>query len=59
MWLSTLEAVQYTGCSRTEVYEALQTGELVGSQKGKRGKWRIHVTDLDRWMRRNQAADVA
>jgi excisionase family DNA binding protein len=55
VWLSVHESSQHTGCSKTEIYEALQTGDLIGSQKNKGGKWRVHVHDLDRWMRRNQA----
>lgn len=58
MWLSVQESIQYTGCSKNEIYVALQSGELLGSQKGKGGKWRVHIHDLDVWMRRNQA-DVA
>lgn len=51
VWLSVDEAHQRTGVSKTELYTALQTGDLVGTQRGKNHKWRIHVEDLDTWMR--------
>lgn len=52
VWLSVTEAQRYTGIAKTSLYEALQTGELAGSQRGgKRGKWRIHMNDIDAWMR--------
>lgn len=51
MWLSVVEAQRYTGVAKTTIYAALQTGDLLGSQRGKNGKWRIHVGDLDTWMR--------
>lgn len=53
-WLTVDEVEQYTGVSKTEVYIALQTAELPGSQRAKGGKWRIHRDDLDAWMRRGQ-----
>lgn len=51
VWLTVDEARQRTGVSKTELYEALQVGDLVGTQRGKHAKWRVHVDDLDRWMR--------
>lgn len=51
VWLTADEATQVTGVSRTEIYAALQSKELVGYQRTKNGKWRIHVDDSDRWMR--------
>lgn len=51
VWLTVDEARQRTGVSKTELYEALQTRELVGTQRSKNAKWRIHIDDLDKWMR--------
>lgn len=51
VWLSVEEARQYTGVSARELYAALQVGELVGTQRARRKKWRIHVDNLDAWMR--------
>jgi excisionase family DNA binding protein len=50
-WLSTTEAAAHTGVSERELYEALRTRELTGSQRAKGRKWRVHRDDLDRWMR--------
>ncbi len=50
-WLTVDEVRQMSGEGRTRVYEALQTGELVGTQRSARGKWRIHVDAVDAWMR--------
>jgi len=53
-WLSVEEAAFVTGVSSTELYEALRSHELPGSQRRKNTKWRIHVDDLDTWMRGNR-----
>lgn len=51
VWLSVDEAQQVTGVSTREIYDALRTGDLVGTQRFKNAKWRVHVDDLDAWMR--------
>lgn len=51
-WLTVDEVRQMSGEGRTRVYQALQEGELVGRQRTPRGKWRVHVEEVDRWMRR-------
>lgn len=56
VWLTVDEARQRTGVSKTELYEALQTGDLAGTQRNKNAKWRVHIDDLDAWMRRGSAA---
>ncbi len=55
-WLTVDEVRQMSGEGRTRVYEALQTGELVGSQRTPRGKWRIHVDAVESWMRGEKIA---
>lgn len=55
-WLTVDEVVTYTGRSRTEVYAALQCEELPGSQRAKRGRWRVHTDDVDTWMRGGRVA---
>jgi excisionase family DNA binding protein len=56
VWLTVDEARALSGVSRTELYIALQTNELPGTQRAKRGKWRIHRSDLDVWMRQGRVA---
>lgn len=56
LWLSPTEVQQLTGLSRTEVYAALQSGELEGHQRAKRKGWRIHVDAVDRWIKGPDAA---
>lgn len=51
VWFTVTEAEQYTGVSRKELYTALQVGELRGRQRRRNAKWRVHLDDLDRWMR--------
>lgn len=55
VWLNVEEAAARTGVSRTELLNALQTGELRGTQRVPRGRWRLHVDDLDHWMRGGKA----
>ena len=56
VWLSVSEAEQVTGISRKELYEALQSGDLPGTQRVRNGKWRVHVDSLNSWMRRYEQA---
>lgn len=51
VWLSVEEVSQVTGVSTREVYDALRVGDLVGTQRSRRKKWRIHESDMDKWMR--------
>lgn len=51
VWLTVSEARQVTGVGANSLYAALQTGELKGTQRGRKGRWRIHCDDLDAWMR--------
>jgi len=51
VWLSPAEVVEQTGVSRTDVYLALQCGDLKGHQRTKGGSWRIHQDEIDSWMR--------
>lgn len=55
VWLSVDEVQQMTGVSRTEIYAALQTRELVGNQRTKHKKWRIHIDAINAWMRGDTA----
>lgn len=51
VWLTVDQASQRCGVSKPALYRAAQAGELVGYQRGKGGTWRVHVDDLDAWMR--------
>jgi excisionase family DNA binding protein len=49
-WMGTTEAAKYTGRHFKTVVTALRDGKLLGFQTSARGRWRIHITDLDRWI---------
>jgi excisionase family DNA binding protein len=51
VWLTPAEVQDITGFGRTEVYAALQTGELEGHQRGKGRLWRIHKDAVETWVR--------
>ncbi len=51
VWFSPPEVQALTGVSRTEIYLALQCGDLKGHQRNKGGSWRIHQDAIDAWMR--------
>ncbi len=51
VWLTPAQVQELTGFGRTEVYAALQTGELEGHQRGKGRLWRIHIDAVNAWMR--------
>lgn len=51
-WMTTKETAEYAGRCKDTVLAALRRGELDGSQQsGVNGTWRIHVQDVDRWIR--------
>jgi excisionase family DNA binding protein len=56
-WLTVAEARTYTGKGRRSILEALADETLRGHRSGERGRWHIHVNDLDAWMR-GERADV-
>lgn len=59
VWLTVEEASQRTGVSKTRIYAAVRCGELPAyRQPGVRSTWRVHVPDLDNWMR-NPTAGAA
>jgi len=51
VWFSPAEVQAMTGISRTEIYLALQTGDLLGHQRGKGRIWRVHRDAVNAWMR--------
>lgn len=51
VWFSPAEVQTMTGISRTEIYLALQTGDLEGHQRGKGRIWRVHRDAVTAWMR--------
>lgn len=63
-WLTQREAADYARRGVGVINEALRTGQLRGFQskpggKGKRGgTWRVHVADLDAWIRGEDPQDA-
>lgn len=49
LWFSTTQAADHAGCHRDTVIKACESGELHGSQRKPKGRWRIHVDCLDSW----------
>lgn len=49
IWLSTAQAADRAGCHRDTVLKALEAGELHGTQRKAKGRWKIHVTCVDAW----------
>lgn len=56
-WLTAPEAAARGRAGLSEVLRALAAEELRGYQRTKGGKWRIHVDDLDAWVR-GETAEV-
>lgn len=56
-WRTPKEAADYTRCSVDTLLDALRSQELRGYQSGSGGRWRIHLDDLDAWVR-GEVADV-
>jgi excisionase family DNA binding protein len=54
VWLNVDEASQRTGVSKTELYEVIKKGELKAYRRKENAKWRIHIDDVDAWMRAPQ-----
>lgn len=49
-WLDVGDAATYASSSVSSLRRAVQTGELRGTQRTPRGKWRFRRDDLDRWI---------
>jgi excisionase family DNA binding protein len=56
-WLTVGEAAERARTGASELHRALAADELRGYQRKTGGKWRIHVEDLDAWVR-GEIADV-
>lgn len=57
-WLTSSEAADRARCNVDTLQDALRSQELRGYQGGgKKGRWRIHVEDLDAWVR-GETAEV-
>ncbi len=51
-WLTVPEAAKYARCGTKRIYDACRTGDLVATQQtAPHGTWRIHVDDLDNYLR--------
>lgn len=49
IWFNTAQAGQHAVCHVDTVRKALESGELHGSQRKAKGRWRIHRDCLDAW----------
>ena len=49
-WHSTSTGADHTGYHTVTLLKALESGELHGSQRKPKGRWRIHVDCLDAWV---------
>jgi hypothetical protein len=56
-WLTVTEANTPARIAASDLHRALAAEEFRGYQRVKGGKWRIHVDDLDAWIR-GETADV-
>ncbi|MEE3126373.1 MAG: helix-turn-helix domain-containing protein [Actinomycetota bacterium] len=50
LWLDVAQSSEHSGHHPVTLRRALQSGELHGTQRKAKGKWRIHVTCLDAWL---------
>jgi excisionase family DNA binding protein len=50
-WLNLDDAARYALVGRDLMRDAVASGECVGYQSMKGGRWRVHRDDLDRWIR--------
>lgn len=50
IWLDSQQAAEYAGRHHESIRAACASGELHGTQRVVRGKWRIHRDCLDAWM---------
>lgn len=50
LWFNTAEAAAYTGLHPDTIRHALQTGELHGGQRRRKGRWSIRRECLDAWL---------
>ncbi len=48
--LTIAECAEIARCGRVTILHALQTGELVGRQRVKGGRWLVKPADLEAWM---------
>lgn len=55
IWHNTEQASEYSGYHPDTIAAALRSGELVGTQRKKNGRWRIHRDALDAWLRGDAA----
>jgi excisionase family DNA binding protein len=49
IWFATGTAAEYVDCHPNTILKAAESGELHGTQRKTRGRWRIHVDCLDAW----------
>lgn len=50
IWFSTSQAAEHTGYHEQTVRRAAEAGELHGSQRTAKGRWRFHIDCLDAWV---------
>lgn len=58
IWFTSKQAAEYAGVHQQTVADACRSGALRAGQPfgGAGGRWRIHRSDLDAWLRGEQVA---
>lgn len=57
-WVDRKGAAEHSGYSVDTIGDALNSGDLRGYRRGKRGRWRINVDDIDAWLRGEKPAET-
>lgn len=57
-WFTVTEAAARARVNVDTIGDALRSGDLRGYQSGRGGRWRIHVNDIDSWIKGELAAVV-
>lgn len=50
IWFNTAQAAEHTGYHHQTIRRAAEAGELHGSQRKTKGRWRFHRGCLDAWV---------
>lgn len=56
IWFSTTTASQRTGHHPKTILKAAEAGDLHGTQRKAKGRWRFHRDCLDAWINGEQCA---
>lgn len=56
LWMNTEQAADHAGRHVDTIRKAVESGELHGAQRKVKGRWRINVECLDKWVAGEQCA---